>query len=309
MFLLISKHLDDFVNQVIDCLEEDYIRLGDLDNFSIEKIELSNTFSFVIKDQYNKLYDLSKVTAIWFNGCIDPYIEIPYENKSFTYLFNTFVNSVKVNKIGKLSNEFEINKFDVLVEAKKIGFLIPETAILNNKKELLNFYNKFKTNNGIISKRIIDNQHIYKFNDYLYNFNLTFAITEEIIHKMASNFSISLFQECIVSEFEIRVVYVNDTFYAMSVHPLNIDIDYRTNFDNNKLRMIPFNLPTKVKNKLRKLFKNLNLNFGSADLMFYKNKFYFLEINTTGQISFLNNSCNYYIEYEFLKIFNNETPK
>ncbi len=68
MQLIISKHIDDFVNQVIDCLEEDYIRLGDLDNFSIEKIELSNTFSFIIKDQYNKSYDLSKVTTIWFNG-------------------------------------------------------------------------------------------------------------------------------------------------------------------------------------------------------------------------------------------------
>lgn len=306
MLLIISKHIDDFVNQVIDCLEEDYIRLGDLDNFSIEKIELSENFSFIIKDQYHKLYDLSKISAIWFNGCIDPFVNSPYENISFTNLFNTFVNFAKVKKIGKLSNEIEINKLDVLIEAKNVGFLIPETLILNNKKELVNFYNKFKNKNGIISKRIVDNQHYFKFDNYIYNFNLTFEITPEIINKVPANFSISLFQEKIVPEFEIRVVFLNNTFYAMSVHNLSNSTDYRTNFDTNNLRMTPFNLPKNIQNKLKKILQYFHLNYGSIDLMYKNNQYYFLEINTTGQVSFLSNACNYFLEYEFIKAINNE---
>lgn len=306
MILIISKHVDDFVNQVIDCIDGNFIRLGDLDNFHVEYIEITDTYNFFISDQYNEIYNLCDVSAIWFNGCIDPFINMTYENKSYTYLFNTFLNNSKKIKVGRFLNDFEINKLDVLIEAKNQGFLVPETIFINNKRDLQIFFEKHKKNNGIISKRIIDNQHFYLFEDFYYNFNLTFIITQELINKMSDKFSISLVQERILSDFEIRVVFLNDAFYAMSIHDSSNSVDYRTNFDNNKLRMIPFNLPKKIQVKLRRLFKKINLNFGSVDLMFVDSEYYFLEINTTGQISFLNNACNYYLEYEFIKIFNNE---
>jgi len=62
------------------------------------------------------------------------------------------------------------------------------------------------------------------------------------------------------------------------------------------LRIIPFSLPIEVENKIDKIFKKFNMNYGSADLMYRNEEYFFLEINPTGQISFINNACNYYIE-------------
>ncbi|WP_028873120.1 hypothetical protein [Psychroserpens burtonensis] len=72
------------------------------------------------------------------------------------------------------------------------------------------------------------------------------------------------------------------------------------------LRIVPFKLPLKIKEKLEKVFKKFNLNYGSADLMYVDNEYYFLEINPTGQISFINNICNYYLEELLVKILKNE---
>lgn len=73
----------------------------------------------------------------------------------------------------------------------------------------------------------------------------------------------------------------------------------------DKSRIIPFKLPANVQEKLEKVFKKFNLNYGSADLMYSGGDYYFLEINPTGQISFINNSCNYYIENKLAEILKN----
>ena len=73
----------------------------------------------------------------------------------------------------------------------------------------------------------------------------------------------------------------------------------------DNLRLVPFKLPTEVEGKLEKVFKKFNLNYGSADLIYCKDNYYFLEINPTGQISFVNNACNYYIENKLAEILEN----
>ncbi|WP_339834966.1 hypothetical protein [uncultured Flavobacterium sp.] len=62
------------------------------------------------------------------------------------------------------------------------------------------------------------------------------------------------------------------------------------------LRIIPFKLPNEIESKIDSVFKKFNMNYGSADLMYSNNNYYFLEINPTGQISFINRACNFYIE-------------
>jgi glutathione synthase/RimK-type ligase-like ATP-grasp enzyme len=159
--------------------------------------------------------------------------------------------------------------------------------------------------NGIICKRIIDSYY-YKNEEYIYNFNSTFLLDSKLLRSIPGQFALSLFQERILSEFEVRVIYVKGKFYAMSVHIFDEEIDYRVNLNSMKnIRTIPFNLPVNIKKKLRNIFKNLHLNYGSVDLMYYKDEFYFLEINPSGQISFVNEACNFYIEEEISKMLKN----
>lgn len=309
MILIYSKGIDDFVNEVIDCLNTDFIRIGgendllSFEEFSQNKAETiltisSNNFSFT---------NLNAITCKWFNGGFLSINGSSYENSCFSMILNSFLNNSKFKKIGRLRSEFEVNKVDASLEAKRQGLKVPDTLLTSKKDRLIAFYDKYYSKDGIICKRITD-QYFFETDAFKYDFNLTFEIDTQILRLIPDEFAISLFQEKIISSYEIRVVYLLGKFYAMSIHTFDSDVDYRTKLHSKKnIRMIPFNLPEEIQVKLKKVFINLNLNYGSADLMYKSGDFYFLEINPTGQVSFLNNACNYYLENKLAEHLIHET--
>ena len=299
MILIYSKDVDDFVNQVIDCLDTDFVRLSESDCIYIDEMEFSKQYAFYsITNAYVKKVNLETVKSIWFNGGALYSFNDTYEDKCYEMLTDAYLMQKKVYKLGKRTAEFEFNRLDVMLEAKQQELKIPHTLLTGNKQKLKNFFEAHQTKNGIISKRILDT-YFYEDEEYKYNFNLTFPITSEILNEVPDEFAISLFQERIKADFEIRVIYIDGMYYAACIY--NFDeatIDYRTKLVNmENLRIIPFQLPLEIEEKLAKVFKKFKMNYGSADLMYHKNDFYFLEINPTGQISFINNACNFYIEY------------
>lgn len=306
MVLIYSKDVDDFVNNVIDCLDQDFIRIGESDTVTIDGMNFSNeSSSYTLKTPYFENIELEEIQSIWFNGgCINSG-ESDYANKCYEVLNDAFVLQKPVKKIGKRIADFETNRLDMMLEAKAQGLKIPHTLITGSKEKLKNFYNNFNHKNGIISKRILDTLY-YQDEEFLYNFNVTFQITAEILDKTPDEFTISFFQERIIADFEIRVIYIDGSFYSIAIHNFDHVIDIRTKFITmDNLRMIPFQLPEDLEEKLEKVFKKFNLNYGSADLMYCKDEYYFLEINPTGQISFVNNACNYYIENKLADILKN----
>ena len=306
MILIYSKAIDDFVNQVIDYLEEDFIRIGDIEEVKISNIEIFSTISsFKISNAFFKNTNIDNIKAIWFNGGYVCNKETEYENDCYQMLVETFISNKKINKIGRLFGKFEINKLDTIIQAKKEGFKIPDTLFTEEKEKLISFYNKYEAKFGIICKRITDSYY-YKYDDYTHNFNLTFSIDNQILKDIPENFAISMFQERILADFEIRVIYVKGNIYAMSIHSFDDKIDYKSDIFTDRIRTITFKLPIDIEKKMINVFKKFNLNYGSADLMFYNNEYYFLEINPTGQISFVNEACNFKIEKKVAKLLINE---
>lgn len=306
MILIYSKDVDDFINNVIDCLDEDFIRIGESDKVTIEAMSFSNeNSSYKVKTDYLENIELEKIHCVWFNGGGINSGSTDYENKCYEILNDAFLLQKSTKKIGKRIADFETNRLDIMLEAKEQGLKIPHTLITGNKEKLKTFYNAFDYKNGIVSKRILDTLY-YQDNDFLYNFNLTFQITSEILDQTPDEFAISFFQERIIADFEIRVIYIDGYFYSTAMHIFEDIIDYRTKLiEMENLRMVPFKLPTIIEEKLEKVFRKFNLNYGSADLMYCDDEYYFLEINPTGQISFINNACNYYIENKLAEILKN----
>lgn len=307
MILIYSKDVDDFVNNVIDCLEGDFIRIGEYDKATIKAMDFSNAkSSYILKTDYLENVELEKIKSVWFNGgCVNSGGSI-YEDKCYEVLNDAFISQKSIKKIGRRIPDFETNRLDIMLEAKDQGLKIPHTLITGDKENLKTFYNSFDNKNGIIAKRILDTPY-YQDDDFLYNFNLTFQITSKILNQTPDEFAISFFQERIIADFEIRVIYIDGYFYSIAIHVFDDTIDYRTKlFAMDNLRIVPFKLPTAIEEKLRKVFKKFNLNYGSADLMYSNEDYYFLEINPTGQISFMNNVCNYYIENKLAKILEDE---
>jgi hypothetical protein len=306
MVLIYSKDVDDFVNNVIDYLNIDFFRIGEFDKVEIESMNFSNeSSSYILKNEYLKNIELEKIRSIWFNGgCINSGTD-DYENKCYEVLNDAFVLQKPIKKIGKRIADFETNRLDMMIEAKQQGLKIPHTLITGGKEKLLKFYKKYENKNGIISKRILDS-YLYEDNEFLYNFNSTFQITPEILSELPNEYTISFFQERIIADFEIRVIYIDGSFYSAALHNFDDNIDIRSKFINmNNLRIVPFQLPLNIMNKLENVFKKFNLNYGSADLMYSNDEYYFLEINPTGQISFINNICNFKLENKLAKILKN----
>lgn len=303
MILIYTKDIDDFVNRVIDYLDDDFIRIGNRDSINIDTVSIKEDINLTISGKFFELVNFKHLKKVWFNSGFAKGNSI-FENQVYSSLLDSFLTNLNVHKIGRVYHEFETNKLYASLEAQKQGFKIPETLFTDSKSKLIEFYKK--NTNGIICKRIIDD-HYFKDEEYVYNFNSTFLIDSKILNNIPSNFALTLFQERILAEFEVRVIYFNETFYAMSIHTFNNAIDYRDNFKSLKdLRTIPFTLPNNIKIRLERIFKNLNINYGSADLMYYNEDFYFLEINPAGQISFVNEACNFHLELEISKLLKNE---
>ena len=298
MILIYSKDVDDFVNQVVDCLDSDFVRLSESDSINIDEMEFSNHNDlYSITNEYVKKSNLETVKSIWFNGGAVSSYNDQYEDKCYEVLTDAYLMQKEGYKLGKRTADFEFNRLDVMLEAKQQGLKIPHTLLTGNKQKLKNFFDCHYDKNGIIAKRILDS-YFYEDEAYKYNFNLTFSITPEILNEVPDEFAISLFQERIKADFEIRVIYVDGIFYSACIY--NFDdttVDYRTKLVSmENLRIIPFQLPIEMEEKLAQVFKKFKMNYGSADLMYSNNEFYFLEINPTGQVSFINNACNFYIE-------------
>jgi hypothetical protein len=295
MILIYSKDVDDFVNQVIDCLNEGFIRFSEADKINIEEMNYSNLGnSYIIKSDYLGFIDLECIKSIWFNGGGVSSNGNEYENNCYEVLNDAYLLQKTTYKLGKRIADFEFNRLDVMLEAKKQGLKIPHTLITGSKAKLKHFIEL--NENGVVSKRILDSYY-YEDDKYSYNFNLTFSISPEILEEVPDEFAISFFQERIIADFEIRVIYIDGIMYSACIYNFDDVIDYRTKLWNmENLRLVPFKLPTEIEIKIDKIFKKFNMNYGSADLMYKNDEYYFLEINPTGQISFINNACNFYIE-------------
>jgi ATP-GRASP peptide maturase of grasp-with-spasm system len=211
-----------------------------------------------------------------------------------------FVNSFffkHFNFIGSYLQENENNKLYNLMIAQKSGFRIPKTIVTTSKTEAITFIAQIPKcitkplHNGHVNFEI-DNQKMVSKGTQL--------VTIESVAILEDYFAAMLLQEYIEKEIELRIFFVDKTFYAMAIFSQNdakTAIDYR-NYNNEKPnRCVPFSLPKTVLQKLEAFVETLSLNTGSIDLIIDQSGNYcFLEINPSGQFDWLSKNCNYYLD-------------
>ena len=106
--------------------------------------------------------------------------------------------------------------------------------------------------------------------------------------------------------FELRIFYLRGKFYSTAIFSQNDEqtkVDFRNYNDDKPNRVIPFNIPKKLKIKLNKLMRKLKLDSGSIDIIVTnKGEYVFLEVNPVGQFTQVSSPCNYYLEKEIAEI-------
>lgn len=185
------------------------------------------------------------------------------------------------------------NKLYALHLAHRMGLNIPATFITNHTDEVIDFLSEQR---NIITKPIGDPSVYFEPDGTNYK-NFTQKLTTAYLKKLPPSIFMSLFQKLVKAECEIRTFYLDGDFYSTAiVHSQTIDVKLSVKIDQN-VKMIAYDLPADVKQKVRQLMKKLNLNTGSFDIIRDKEgEHYFLEVNPIGQFSGYGFACNYQLE-------------
>lgn len=232
-------------------------------------------------------YDLTR----WIKGAGN-YLTNEYHDLR-EYIFDTIYDVCPIN-IGN-PKRMDLNRLVMLREAQKIGLMTPDFFIVTNYNQIeaLDF-----SGERFVVKAI--NNGIYDFHapDAFYSYTESHE-KSEFRGKDTPLFP-SLVMPCINKSFEIRSFYLDGKFYSMAIFSQRNEktiVDFRKYDFITPNKREPFQLPSEIELKIDYLFKKLDLNCGSVDLIVDTNGDYvFLEINPVGQFGMTSNPCNYNLE-------------
>ncbi len=213
------------------------------------------------------------------------------QNDVIDFLYH---NLQSVKSIGSWYENDTIKIVNLQI-AKQTGLLIPPTTIVNTKEELIQFLHK---HGKCITKGI-------NYNGFLLDRKLsggcgTELIKEEDINNIAETFAPSLIQKYLEKLFEIRIFYIDGKCYSAAIFSQQDEktkIDFRNYNEERPNRIVPYQLPVDIEQKLVKFMNAIEMKSGSIDLIVSPQLDYiFLEVNPVGQFGWISDSCNYTID-------------
>lgn len=191
---------------------------------------------------------------------------------------------------------YETNKLMVLEKAKTAELIIPETRILNTRKDIASFFEE--CHEGMISKAIY-NSFNFKRDDKHYA-HPTLKVTADSIGNLPEHIGPSLFQQEVRKKVDLRICVVGNRIFCGAIFSQNnpkTRTDFRQYDHSLPNRVVPFELPETISAKLFNLMGGLNLNFGLIDMVLSEDdQYYFLEVNPIGQFDALSTDCEFPIE-------------
>jgi ATP-GRASP peptide maturase of grasp-with-spasm system len=206
-----------------------------------------------------------------------------------SFVFGEYENKFRVTNYGQTT----ISKLNFLKEAQKVGLSIPKTIITNDKKQVKSFL----TECGRIITKPISEVSFFAYEGASYT-GYTTEVTREILDKF--DFSMTLFQEYLDKEFEVRSFYLKGEIYSMAIFSqldTQTTTDFRQYNHHKPNRNVVFSNPQEIDEKIRLLMKILDLETGSLDFVKTKDgRFVVLEVNPIGQFGMVSYPCNYYLE-------------
>jgi glutathione synthase/RimK-type ligase-like ATP-grasp enzyme len=210
---------------------------------------------------------------------------------------------VSIKKPNVFLNNSNINKLIVSNLAKDCGLNLPEQNIVETKRDL----EKLLSQNLKVCTKSISGINTVLYRKHFKSL-YTLKLKNDILNRINfNNFYPSLIQQYVDKLFEVRSFVLNDRVFSMAIFSqkhINSSDDYRKGYNN--VRTCAIKLPEDIESKIITLLTKLNLKSGSIDLIYSKDKkFYFLEVNPSGQFNFLSKACNYNIENQIVKLFLN----
>lgn len=202
------------------------------------------------------------------------------------------------------------NKIEFLESCTLLNIEIPKTLVTKSKQYLLEFWNSCK--GEIITKSLAFPYEYTNYNESgeieSYQLGYTVPVREFEMELLPEFFDLSIFQEKLDKQFEIRTIFLDGKTYSQAIFSQSREVaslDYRQGYDSG-MRTSNYTLPARIETQVQKLMKKLDLNFGSLDIVVTKdNRYVFLEVNPNGQYGAVSLSTNSNVDYEVAKFLMN----
>lgn len=204
-------------------------------------------------------------------------------------------------------DKLKVNKLELLDVARQCGLRVPQTRVINNRRDASQFYHQL--GGQVVSKPIADVRSSYQQDDCTYVV-LTNSLDAARLAALPEYFFPTLFQERVVIDFEIRVFYLAGRFFAtaMLTNRTERSVDKKLDNATAHAHYVPYQLPAALEQQLDALMRTIGLNTGSFDLLKTpQGEYVFLEVNPVGQYLAESNRCNYGLEREIAQWLTNPT--
>lgn len=166
--------------------------------------------------------------------------------------------------------------------AQKLGFELPKTLITNDPGEARKFASEQK---DIVSKALdAPLLELPDHSDFIY----TQLIDRNLLNVPDAELRMAptIFQQAISHKTDIRVTVVGNTTIAAEIQCSTDEIDWRR-ARSDQIKLNPITLDRDLQEKCIALVESLGLIYGSIDFVRYKNQWFFLELNPSGEWGWL----------------------
>ncbi len=294
--ILLITNKDDFaIDYLILKLAKRDIQYLRINSEDITNFRLSYVLDNSIELKYsNYIYNLKEIKSVYFRRAPSIF------PKAVNFNDTTFINrerrdfleglylSMDAKWINPVFATYKAErKIYQLTVAKKIGFNVPRTLGSNNPSKVISF---IKENNECIIKPISHGLQVTK--DGIYSIYTSKVINYESIDDKEIFESPVLIQEKIDNYRDIRATVIGDRIFAVEIDTdENNKIDWRKPNLNKTYKI--HQLPTKIKELIFKLHKELNLIYSAFDfILTTAGEYYFLETNPAGEWVWLERELN-----------------
>jgi glutathione synthase/RimK-type ligase-like ATP-grasp enzyme len=270
-----------------------------IDLFSEYRISIKNApFSFLINSPYGAI-SKEEVFSILYRKPILDFSREGVSELSNKSIYRTILGIIEsfsgvcITKPSILS--IAENKIVQMKVAEQVGFTTPASLISNDIKLVNEFRKKNKTAFKLLcssrfKKKNVEHSigtNILKNNDRL-----------EGLEKMPI-----YFQNYQDKNYELRVNVVGENVFPAKIFSQDKEetmIDWRNNIPI--LRYEEAQLPKIIITKIMDMMNIMNLQFGIFDLIYFDEKYYFLEINPNGQWLWLEKELNLNISGKLINL-------
>ena len=197
---------------------------------------------------------------------------------AFIRSLTVFENILWVNH-PQATYKAEIKPYQLYI-ARKLGFDVPNTVVTNTAHR----HDMLGTEESVIIKTL---DPVILQKDSQEAFIYTNSVDSEELLKSDISGAPVILQEALIPKVDVRVTVVDDAVFAVDIRQngKGIDGDWRLEKDNVEYTAI--DLPPEIRDRCTALVRELGLKFGGIDLAIHDGKYFFLEINPTGEWAWL----------------------